>query len=341
MKIKWRVRSSSKAINNCWEWGEGKEFYNHHRPPGFVLPQMDRWSWCEEGLNHNCHLTSSSIQTSRRTSFCPIKPDPGLSSTYNWAIIGQASIGYKSTLWLLLLMFYYPNEFFFHCVGKWPKMSHECFSGHHWEWNKKGTANHVGFLLLIGDLFFLSIYSPHWIIELEVTLLIDTQDWTSIVAVDKRPKPVRKHSLLRVFLFLGLWSVDFLKKCWILSSYHTTAATTASLTLLYFTTQPKEELTVRKTSREDCHWRFYIQSDLCLLLLRFPLSSPPLFTFELPKYLCSTGSKTQSHVPSAYKWEEHLELERRLGMKPGIRKKNPTASSPNTKTSLVASPLRN
>ena len=84
MKIKWRVRSSSKAINNCWEWGEGKEFYNHHRPPGFVLPQMDRWSWCEEGLNHNCHLTSSSIQTSRRTSFCPIKPDPGLSSTYNW-----------------------------------------------------------------------------------------------------------------------------------------------------------------------------------------------------------------------------------------------------------------
>ena len=136
----------------------------------------------------------------------------------------------------------------------------------------------------------------------------------------QKTKTGQKTQLVKGFSLSWLMISGFLKKCWMLSSYHTSATTTASLTLLYFTTQPKKELTVRKTSREDCHWRFYIQSGLCLLL-RFPLSSPPLFTFELPKYLCSTGSKTQSHVPSAYKWEEHLELERRLGMKPGIRKK--------------------
>lgn len=212
-------------------------------------------------------------------------------------------------------MFYYPNDFFTVLENEL-KCRMVFFRALRME------QKTCGFLLLIGDLFFsFDLFPP-----LNYRVGSDTSDRHPRLSFYRccrqKTKTGQKTQLVKGFSLSWLMISGFLKKCWMLSSYHTSATTTASLTLLYFTTQPKKELTVRKTSREDCHWRFYIQSGLCLLL-RFPLSSPPLFTFELlPKYLCSTGSKTQSHVPSAYKWEEHLELERRLGMKPG-RKKRP------------------
>ena len=132
------------------------------------------------------------IQTSRLTSFCPIKPDPGLSSTCNWAIIGQASIEFKSTLWLLL-MFYYPNDFFTVLENEL-KCRMVFFRALRME------QKTCGFLLLIGDLFFsFDLFPP-----LNYRVGSDTSDRHPRFEQHKRPKPVRKHSLLRVFLFLGL-----------------------------------------------------------------------------------------------------------------------------------------
>ena len=84
-----------------------------------MLPKMDEESMMmilmKKGLNHNCHLTTGFFsQTSRRTSFCPIKPGLQQILDCQAPVIGQSSVkhraGITGVLYDYTLNFYYPNE---------------------------------------------------------------------------------------------------------------------------------------------------------------------------------------------------------------------------------------